>query len=226
MNRYLRHGAKPDMELKDTINICYVCSGNIARSYMAEAITKHLLETRYLASERELLDKINILSSGTLVILKSIPRSSYTALGRMGVPAIISSPTQISATQIQYSDLVLTMADSHRSNIIKNFGHIDQKKIFTLLELANIILYLESEKIYRRKPKKMEPKRPPDTIEYLKNKIDTLKNINREVLLTADQLDITDPFGKSMKTYLEVAKKIKDNIIIIFNYLFDTRSKE
>ncbi|MGM0366165.1 MAG: hypothetical protein ACQEP5_06460 [Actinomycetota bacterium] len=214
------------MRADDTVNICYVCSGNIARSYMAEAITRHLLRTRYLAAEKDLLDKINIISSGTLVVIKSIPRSTHSALEKIGVPVIASRPTQISATQIRHSDLVLTMADAHRSTIIKNFSHIDQKKIFTLLELANIMLYLESEKIYRRKPKKMEPKRPPDTLRYLKNKIDTLKNINREILLTTNQLDIPDPFGRSSKIYLEVAKKIKDNIIIIFNYLFGTRLEE
>lgn len=211
---------------KETIDICYVCSGNIARSYMAEAITAYLLETRYLSREKHLLANVHIVSSGTFVIIKSIPKSTCMALQKIGIPSIVSRPTQINLAQLRQSDLVLTMADAHRSNIIKTFSHIDQKKIFTLLELANIMLYLESEKIYRRKPKIMEPKRPLSTIGYAKNKITSLKNINREILLTTDQLDIRDPFGKSSKIYLEVAKKIEDNIIIILNYLFGTNSKQ
>ncbi len=211
------------MDAKKEVNICYVCSGNIARSYMAEAITCHLLKNRYLVQEQDLAENIHIISTGTFVIFRSIPRSTIMALEKIEVPPIVSNPTRISIDQIQDSDLVLTMADAHRNNIIKNFSQIDQKKIFTLLELANIILYLESEKIYRRKAKKIEPKRSLDTVGYLKNKMDTLTNINREVLLTTDRLDIQDPFGKSSKIYIEVAKKIKDNIIIIFDYLFDSR---
>lgn len=214
------------MESRQAVNICYVCSGNIARSYMAEAITRYLLKNKYLATEKDLLGQFNILSAGTFVIIKSIPRSTIAALNKIDVPPIISRPVQISQNQIQHSDLVLTMADAHRTNIIKNYNNIDQKKVFTLLELANIMLYLESEKIYRRKPKKMEPKRPLGTIGYVRQRIEALQNINREVLLTTDQLDILDPFGKSAKIYLEVAKKIKDNIIIIFNYLFDARPEE
>lgn len=190
---------------------------------MAEAITKHLLKTTYLKNQDDLLNKINILSAGTFTILKSVPKSSKDALAKMDIPAVDSDPTQIGGNQLRYSDLVLTMADSHRSNIIKNYRNIDQEKIFTLLEMANIILYLESEKIYRRKPKHdMQPK-PTKTLQDLKNKIHVLKNINREVLLTTNKLDIQDPFGRSSATYLQVAKKIKDNIIIVFNYLFDTK---
>jgi protein-tyrosine-phosphatase len=115
------------------------------------------------------------------------------------------------------------MADTHRSAIIKNFKNIDQKKIYTLLELSNLILYLESEKIYRVRPKYQLNTPKPRTLQDLKNKIYVLKHINREILLTTDQLDIQDPFGRSAATYLQVAKKIKDNIIIVFNYLFDTK---
>ncbi|MDZ7836998.1 MAG: hypothetical protein U5N58_03070 [Actinomycetota bacterium] len=211
------------MNIKDQLNITYVCSGNTCRSYMAEAITKHLLKTVYLKNQDDLLDKINILSAGTFTILKSVPKSSKDALARLDIPAIDSDPTQISSNQLRYSDLVLTMADRHRSNIIKNYRNIDQEKIFTLLEMANIILYLESEKIYRRKPKHDMQPRETKTLQDLKNKIHVLKNINREVLLTTNKLDIQDPFGRSSATYLQVAKKIKDNIIIVFNYLFDTK---
>jgi len=126
------------MGIKDQLNITYICSGNTCRSYMAEAITKHLLKTVYLKTQDDLLDKINILSAGTFTILKSVPRSSKDALARLNIPAIDSDPTQISGNQLRYSDLVLTMADSHRSSIIKNYRNIDQKKIFTLLAKGEI----------------------------------------------------------------------------------------
>ncbi|MDD3777113.1 MAG: hypothetical protein PHN32_05855 [Actinomycetota bacterium] len=211
------------MGLKGQLNITYVCSGNTCRSYMAEAISKHLLESEYLKNRKTTLSKINISSSGTFTILKTIPKSSKIALDKIGVPAIESNPSPVDGNQLRNSDLVLTMADTHRSAIIKNFKNIDQKKIYTLLELSNLILYLESEKIYRVRPKYQLNTPKPRTLQDLKNKIYVLKHINREILLTTDQLDIQDPFGRSAATYLQVAKKIKDNIIIVFNYLFDTK---
>lgn len=209
------------MTLEDIINISFVCSGNTGRSYIAEAIGKYLLDNNYLKKNKILRNKINIISSGIYVITRSVPRNSYLTLKSIKVPTITSKPTQISHNIIKYSDLVLTMADNHRNAIIKNFNDIDQKKIFTLLELSNIILYLQSERIYRRKPKNYVKKVRELNLEFVKNKIYTLKNINRDVLVTTEELDIIDPHGMDLEDYLGIAKKIKDNIITIFNYLFD-----
>lgn len=208
------------MALKNTINISFVCGGNTERSYMAEAIGKYLLDKKYLKEYTGLKNKINIISSGIYVINRNVPKYSYITLKNINVPTITSRPTQISHNIIKYSDLVLTMANSHRNRLIKNFNDIDQKKIFTLPELSNIILYLESEKIYRRKPKNYVKNTRELNLEFIKNKIFTLININRDVLLTTEELDIGDPHGSDLEEYMGIAKKIKDNIITIFNYLF------
>lgn len=241
------------LDKKQYVSISFVCSGNTCRSYIAEAIATHLLKTVYYKKNTSLKDKILINSAGTSVLLSKVPKNSFKALDLLDVPNLKFTPSQIDAPLVRNSDLILTMATSHKNQIIENFGDLDGKKIFTLVELSNIILYLESEKIYRRssinrgdyilidnqklelKSKKIDFIKPkilnkhidyekqssiPPAILAIKNKIFKLKNINREILITATKLDIEDPFGNAVKNYYDIAKKIQEKIAIIFDYLF------
>ena len=220
------------------INISFICSGNTCRSYIAEAVATHLLRTIYYTKNPSLKNKINISSAGTSVVLNNVPENSFKALDILGIPNIKFVPSQIDESLLKKSDLILVMATSHKNTIIRSFNNFDSGKIFNLKELSNIILYLETEKIYRMKSPisskdilrdrkvtsfKTRQGTPPsiNTIKTIRGKIFSLKNINRKVSSTPDNLDIEDPFGKSIKVYLSTAKKIHENIVIIFNYLFN-----
>ena len=220
------------------INISFICSGNTCRSYMAEAIAVHLLKTNYCAKNIYLKNKININSAGTFVVLSSIPKNSLKALDALGIPNIEFTPSQINKSLLKKSDLILVMSSSHKDTIIKRFGNFDYEKIFSLKKLSNIILYLETEKIYKMKFPIIEKSNnmlmnikmtnlktgqgaSADIINIIRRKILSLKKINRKVLPTPGNLDIKDPFGKSIKFYCSTAEKIYESIVIIFNYLFN-----
>jgi protein-tyrosine-phosphatase len=239
-------------EKKDIININFVCSGNTCRSYIAEAIATHLLKTVYFKKCPSLKDKVSISSAGTEVMFTEIPANTYRVLDVFEIPNIKFKPKQIDISIVRSSNLIITMATSHKKNIISRFINIDEKKIFNLLELSNIILYVQSESIYSRKTiergasqasniYKDYPIKPvynkylleKDNISYPKStkhlktisavneRLKIIKNTGAQSIIFPLSIDIEDPFGRSVDVYIKVAKLIKENIIIIFNYLFN-----
>ncbi len=181
-----------------------------------------------------------------------IPANTYRVLDVFEIPNIKFKPKQIDISIVRSSDLIITMATSHKKNIISRFINIDEKKIFNLLELSNIILYVQSESIYSRKTiergasqagniYKDYPIKPAynkyllekDNISYPKStrhlktisavneRLKIIKNTGAQSIIFPLSIDIEDPFGRSVDVYIKVAKLIKENIIIIFNYLFN-----
>ncbi|MCL5073722.1 MAG: hypothetical protein M1308_22945 [Actinobacteria bacterium] len=239
-------------EKKDIININFVCSGNTCRSYIAEAIATHLLKTVYFKKYPSAKDKVSISSAGTEVMFTEIPANTYRVLDIFEIPNIKFKPKQIDISIIKSSSLIITMATSHKKNIISRFIKIDEKKIFNLLELSNIILYVQSESIYSRKTiergtsqvsniYRNYPVKPAynsylfekDNIGYIKStkhlksvsaineRLKIIKTTGAQSIIFPLSIDIEDPFGRSVDVYIKVAKLIKENIIIIFNYLFN-----
>jgi len=239
-------------EKKDTININFVCSGNTCRSYIAEAIATHFLKTVYFKKCPGLKDKVSISSSGTEVIFKEIPANTYRVLDAFEIPNIKFKPKQIDISTVRSSNLIITMATSHKRNIISRFINIDEKKIFNLLELSNIILFVQSENIFNRKTIERSasqagnafkgyPIKPlynkylleKDYADYPKNikhskiissvseRLKIIENTDTQSIIFPLDIDIEDPFGRSVDIYVKVAKLIKENIIVIFNYLFN-----
>ena len=198
------------------ININFICSGNTCRSYIAEAIAQHLLKTIYIKRRPGLKDRINIGSAGTDIFLTEIPVNTFRALDIFEIPNIKFKPTHLDDKIAERSDLIITMATSHKLNIISKFLNIDQKKILNLLELSNIILYIESEDIYRRG---VAPDQPAIVNDFFK-KIQIIKDVGTESIIKPRILDIEDPYGSPIDKYIEVSKLLKENIIIIFDYLF------
>jgi protein-tyrosine-phosphatase len=237
---------------KEIININFVCSGNTCRSYIAEAVAIHLLKTIYFKKCPSLKDKVSISSAGTEVMFAEIPANTYRVLDVFEIPNIKFKPKQIDTSIVKSSDLIITMATSHKKNIVSRFINFDEKKIFNLLELSNIILYVQSESIYSRKTiergaaqatniYKDYPIKPaynkyllekdnfsyPKSARHLKTisavneRLKIIKNTGAQSIIFPLSIDIEDPFGRSVDVYIKVAKLIKENIIIIFNYLFN-----
>lgn len=239
-------------EKKDIININFVCSGNTCRSYIAEAIATHLLKTIYFKRYPGTKDKVSISSAGTEVMFTEIPANTYRVLDIFEIPNIKFRPKQIDISIIKSSSLIITMATSHKKNIISKFIKIDEKKIFNLLELSNIILYVQSESIYSRKTMErgtsqagniyrnypIKPAysrylfekdnightkitKPLKPVSAINEKLQIIKTSGVQSIILPQSIDIEDPFGRSIDVYIKVAKLIKENIIIIFNYLFN-----
>jgi len=207
----------PEKKKKNRIiNINFICSGNTCRSYMAEAVASHLLKTIYIKRRPYLKDRVSIGSAGTDISVNEIPVNTFRALDKFEIPNIKFKPTPIDKLIAERSDLLITMATSHKLNVISKFINTDRRKILNLLELSNIILYIESEDIYKRQITSGKPAIINDFFQ----KIQIIKEISSESIIKPRILDIEDPFGSSIDKYIEVSKLLKENIIIIFDYLF------
>jgi protein-tyrosine-phosphatase len=224
------------------INLNFICTGNTCRSYIAEAFAIHLLKTVYFKKKPELKNIISIGSAGTDVLLSDVPPNTYRVLDLFEVPKIYFKPKALDIQTILNSDALITMATTHKRNILSNFTAADSKKIFNLLELSNIVLYLQSEDIFKRdfldrkiineranprvksiltdllKAQKVETR--SDFHAKIFHRILVLKNTASLEIVKPPIIDVEDPYGMSVDTYIQVAKIIKESIITIFDYLF------
>jgi protein-tyrosine-phosphatase len=224
------------------INLNFICTGNTCRSYIAEAFATNLLKTVYFKKKPELKDILSIGSAGTDVLLTNVPPNTYRVLDLFEVPKIYFKPKALDIKTIINSDALITMATTHKKNILSRFADADSKKIFNLLELSNIVLYLQSEDIFRRNfldrditgeignphiksilaDLLLAPKVETRSSFHAKifHRILVLKNTASLEIVKPPIIDVEDPYGRSVDIYIQVAKIIKESIITIFDYLF------
>ena len=235
---------KPEKRIRRSkvINLNFICTGNTCRSYIAEAVATHLLKSVYFKRKPGLKDIISIGSAGTDVLLTEIPPNTYRVLDLFEIPKIYFKPKALDTKTIINSDVLVAMATTNKKNILSNFPGADPGKIFNLLELSNIVLYLKSEDIFKRdcldrniNNEKTNPvvkgiltdilKAPKAGLKtgfYAKifHRILILKNTASLEIVKPWVIDVEDPYGRSVDIYIQVAKTIKENIITIFDYLF------
>jgi protein-tyrosine-phosphatase len=225
------------------INLNFICTGNTCRSYIAEAFATNLLKTVYFKKKPELKNILSIGSAGTDVLSTDVPPNTYRVLDLFEVPKIYFKPKALDIKTILNSDALITMATTHKRNILSRFADVDSKKIFNLLELSNIVLYLQSEDIFKRDFLDKEtnneignpqiknlltdllktPKAETGLSFHAKifHRILVLKNTASMEIVKPPIIDVEDPYGRSVDIYIQVAKIIKESIIIIFDYLFN-----
>lgn len=209
------------------LNIYFICTGNTCRSYMAEAIANHLLKTHYFRINTPLKEKLVIGSAGTAVMFDDVPLKSFRALELLKIPNLKFIPKQVDKVMATASDLLVTMGSVHKKHLVMGFEKIDHTKIFTLREIANICLYLRLERILNKDLYHQPPTGPEGTrcqtrtfsTKKTISRIFSLKASDRELILNLKDMEINDPFGGSLKKYLETAKTIRENIKIFFDYL-------
>lgn len=108
------------------MNILFVCTGNTCRSCMAEAIAKNEAEKRNL--------NLDIASAGIYAFAGDGPSiNSVRVMEEMGLDVACHIATPLSEEILENSDLVLTMTEGHKLNILKNNPSLGSK-VFTMLE--------------------------------------------------------------------------------------------
>ena len=110
------------------MKIIFVCTGNTCRSPMAEAILKKMVSSHGL--------DVQVESRGTSVYSDDpINPKSAEALATIGIKNVIHKAKQISKTDIEESDIILTMTQQHKLSLVKTYPDY-RYKIFTLSEYA------------------------------------------------------------------------------------------
>ena len=105
--------------------ILFVCSGNICRSPMAEAMLKSLIPKNWK-------DRVHISSAGTLGIYHARADANAIAVMReIGIDLSDHLSTGISKSLVDSSNIILVMEQGHRDVLVKEYLHA-RDKIFLL----------------------------------------------------------------------------------------------
>src|SRR4030042_1484630 len=95
------------------MNILFVCSGNVSRSFLAEALLK--IELKSLKVE-----DVSVTSAGLYAFPGSPPDPQMTAyLSSMGVSFEPHEARQMSKQELDWADLVLVMERRHEADVEK-----------------------------------------------------------------------------------------------------------
>ncbi|MFC9541010.1 low molecular weight protein arginine phosphatase [Lysinibacillus sp. NPDC056959] len=107
------------------MKILFVCTGNTCRSPMAEVILKH-----------KQLNNVEVRSAG----IYAMPNAEMSAHAQQVLYEANMThqhlATQLSITEMEWADLILTMTTAHKDTIIANFTNAEQK-VFTLKEYTS-----------------------------------------------------------------------------------------
>jgi protein-tyrosine-phosphatase len=115
-------------------SILLVCSANICRSPMAEAIFKRLV------SQREDANQWHIESAGTWAISgHSAAELSQYVMQSMGLDISSHQSQPVNLELIKRFDLILTMENNHKEGMIVEFGQYSNR-IFMLSEMIGRLM--------------------------------------------------------------------------------------
>ncbi len=112
-----------------SVNVVFVCLGNICRSPMAEAVFQHLVD------EAGLSDKIAVDSCGTGAwhVGEAAHRGTKQVLARHNIPYNGRS-RQVNAADMDPDNYVVAMDDSNMRDLKRRFG--DHPRLYRLLDFA------------------------------------------------------------------------------------------
>ncbi len=108
------------------MNILFVCTGNTCRSPMAEGILNSMSKKKGL--------KIKAKSAGIAAFDGGPPAgNAVKAMEEIGIDINDHKSTTLHRDLVMESDLILTMSQSHKQAIVRNFPDF-RDKVFTLIE--------------------------------------------------------------------------------------------
>ena len=113
------------------MKIMFICTGNICRSAMADAMLK------YKIKDTDLENKIEVYSAGTYAETGAYATyNAIEAMDELGVDLRLHRATNILDSNIQDMDLILCATQNHRDFIISMYPDLINKT-FTIKEYAD-----------------------------------------------------------------------------------------
>jgi protein-tyrosine phosphatase len=196
------------------LDILFVCTGNLCRSPMAEALFQSKLTSDYPG----LTSLILAHSAGTSAVEDSPATSSAVqAMDLWDVDLEPHRSSELTLTQLRDADIVVVMAREHLLSIERMYPQALQKST-TLKHLASmsqeIAVRLGEETV---QDEDEACQRLAAVLELLRDAADS-DNFLADVQSRSS--DIIDPIGSSLQVYLGVAEDIESSLDKVMRALF------
>ncbi|MCL5984976.1 MAG: hypothetical protein M1371_00250 [Actinobacteria bacterium] len=233
-----------------SVNITFVCTGNTCRSFIAEAIARHLMNEKYPAYR----DYVRIRSVGTLVEEKSeVSKMASQALKESDILIPDMEPSQINQKIIDESDILLVMSVKHKQHICKRYRDACDKsflvKAFAAMvddfandlkdERTGMLFNKNVSRKYHNTSNVAQLQREGSSTQGDKTVIEAeVKSLARIYALINNKkfkqlesslgedaalqvkYEVPDPIGMELDTYIGVVKELTTDIETIFDFLF------
>lgn len=113
------------------MKIMFICTGNICRSAMAEAMFKHIIE------EKNIQD-IGVYSCGVYADTGDTPtQNAIEVMKEYDVDLTTHRATNIKYSKIQDMDLILCATRSHKMAVVQLYPNL-KEKVYTMKEYAEM----------------------------------------------------------------------------------------
>lgn len=192
------------------LRILFVCTGNTCRSPMAEGLL------RKLAQERGM--ELEVRSAGVSAISgTSISRHASAILRDEGINDHMTS-TQLSAENVAWADLILTLTGGHKRHLLQYFPAA-VSKTYTLKE------YVHDEEAVNGDIRELDSLYADAELTIALGGEPDAAALQRiiEIRQRIPSFDITDPFGGSREDYELAAAEIRTALYSLIDKLESLR---
>lgn len=176
----------------DTEHVLFVCTGNLCRSPLAEALLRRRLEQRGV-------DGVVVSSAGTMAFGASATAEARQVAEEWGGDLRTHRAQRLDAGLIASGDLVVGMTADHVIDLVHH-APSEAPRIFKMAELARVA---EAE----------EPRSPGETLRAYAERLGAGRP-DKVWASSRSDLDVADPMGETVEAYRHTADHLDKHLTV------------
>lgn len=190
--------------MDSTFRVLAVCTGNVHRSALAEAMLK-LWAGWYLPSA--VSARVQVSSAGTAAARGASMTSRVVTIAQaLGVQSVAHTASQLTDDDVAEADLVLVASRAHRDEVLARVPSA-LRRTFTIREAGRVAVRLPGDRI-------------PQTVTELQHVVAAMAETRFAVGANAEEDDVIDPQGRGDEAYSRMAREEVPPLAAVARVLF------